>query len=108
MPVFKSGKPEQCKQFTRLLLPIGRVKAVNLDWQHDVVEHRAPVEQDIALKYHPETFGRTVVGTTANDDFSRTHVFQPGKATHKGAFAATAGAKHADEFTGADTKIDAR
>ena len=73
--------------------------------QH-IVEHRPPVQQDVALKYHAEAIRRPIQGLALDIDLSGRRLLKAGDALEQSRLAAAAGAEDRNEFAPANIKID--
>ena len=84
-----------------------RIDAPHIALQQHVAQHRAPVEQQIALKRETEIGIRAVDDFTVNPHFPDGCFQQPGNKRQKGALAATAGAENGQKLAAADLQIGA-
>ena len=73
--------------------------------QQNVTHDRQPIEQNVALEDNAHVLGRRGDGFAVEHDRAGGRLFEAGNASQKRAFAASTGAKNADELCRADGKV---
>src|SRR5208337_488539 len=86
--------------------PFAHPEPVNFDWQEHVLQHRAPIEQDIALEHYPEIVGRTYNNLRVDRNPARARLVEAGQAAQQRRLAAPARPENANELRRMNRKID--
>src|SRR5271166_4875408 len=102
-------EPRQAEQFerlNRLRPPFAHPEPVDFDRQEHVLQHRAPIEQDIALEHYPEIVGRTFNYLRGDRNPARARLVEARQAAQQGGLSAAARPENADELRRMNREID--